>query len=100
MIINCGKRRIVSYTYGWKLEIERVKKSGEKYWAEDSPAYPSNLEQALEMVFERELKDSPDVGIHQLPEALKNAAAAVRKYAEMARKAAQTEISLKNIQQE
>lgn len=93
MIISCGKRRIVSYTYGWKIEIERVKgndatKPGEKYWAEDSPAYPANLAQACEMVFERELKDMPDVDITHLPEALKTAAATVRKYMQCARQAA------------
>lgn len=89
MIINCGKRRIVSYTYGWKIEIERAKKDGgELYWSEDSPAYPSSLQQALEMVFERELKEGPDIALNQLVEELRAAALAVRKYMEQARKAA------------
>ena len=89
MIINCGKRRIVSYTYGWKIEIEKTKeKSGERYWSEDRPAWPASLAQALEMVCERELKDSPDITIHQLPDALRTAYSAVHKYMEQARRAA------------
>jgi hypothetical protein len=93
MIINCGKRRLVSYEYGWRIEIEKTKSeksalAGQKYWAEDSPAYPATLAQACEMVWERELKEMPDVDITHLPEALKTAAATVRKYMQCARQAA------------
>jgi len=88
MIINCGKRRIVSYPYGWRIDIVKVTKKGEQVWREDSPAYPSSLAQACEMVLERELKEGPDVSINQLPEALKNAAGSVRKYMALARSAA------------
>jgi len=85
MIIGCGKRRIVSYTYGWKIEIEKEKSEkskdvGEVHWVEDSPAYPATLAQALGMVRERILKDMPDTDIADLPEALKAASEAVQKY--------------------
>ena len=60
MIINCGKRRLRSYTYGWMIEIQTIPEKGEKkgqiVWVEDSPAYPASLSAGLEMV----LEDVPD----------------------------------------
>jgi len=88
MNIACGKRRLVSYRYGWKIEIEKTSGKGKKHWTEDSPAYPANLAQALEMVAERELTDGPDTDINGLVDALKQASHAVRVYAKQAREAA------------
>lgn len=61
MIINCGKRRLKSYRYGWQIEIQATdKKTGVTEWREDRPAYPANLEQACEILCERTLADGPD----------------------------------------
>jgi len=87
MIILCGKRRLVSYVYGWRIEIQHAGKKGIR-WKEDAPAYPATLAQACEMVLERELTDGPDITIAELPEALKNAAHTVREYLKLARQAA------------
>lgn len=89
MIINCGKRRLISYAYGWKIEIQKAKKEGgELYWTEDSPAWPASLEQACQMVCERELKDMPDIPIGDLKQSLQTAAGLVSKYMTQARRAA------------
>ena len=89
MIIDCGRRRLVSERYGWKIEIQHLnKKTGVLDWREDRPAYPSSLAQALEMLCERVLTDGPDLTITELPEALKTAAREVRRYMELARAAA------------
>ena len=80
-IINCGKRRLVSYRYGWKIEISKTHlETDKKYWAEDSPAFPATLAQGLEMICERELKETPMMTPESLPDALKRAVAEVRKY--------------------
>jgi len=65
VVINCGKRRIVPYTYGWKIEIKKVygedsKSAGDEYWGEDRPAYPVTLTQAILEVYDRELKEAAD----------------------------------------
>lgn len=88
MIIQCGKRRLCSYAYGWRIEIQHVTKSGAIVYREDRPAYPASLAQACENLLERELADGPDLTIDQLPEALKTATATVRKYLQQAREAA------------
>lgn len=92
MIINCGNRRLKSYQYGWRIEIrkQREKKDGSKetVWIEDSPAYPSTLASACEMVAERLLKDKGSVGIEDLEKEARNASQQVRKYLAEARKAA------------
>lgn len=81
MIIDCGIRRIASYSHGWKIEIEKVhKKTHKTYWTEDNPAYPPNLSVAFQMVLERELRDNPDIPIGKLPEALRAAYKAVQSY--------------------
>jgi len=87
--INCGKRRLVSYRYGWKIEAEKTKeKTGEKYWDEDRPAYPATLAQGFEMICERELQEHPTLTPEQLPVALRDAAGLVRKYWDEARRVA------------
>lgn len=89
MIITCGNRRLVSYRYGWKIEIlAHRKKTGETYWAEDRPAYPASLAQACEMLLERVIADGQDMTIDALPGALKTAAHEIKRYMELARKAA------------
>jgi len=93
MIINCGKRRLVSGRFGWKIEAQRVrgkesKSPGEVYWAEDRPAYPASLAQACEMLCERIAKESDCDTPDGLVEAMRNAATEVRRYMEMARNAA------------
>jgi hypothetical protein len=89
MIIDCGKRRLVSDRWGWKIEIRHInQKTGATEWREDRPAYPSSLAQALEALCERILTDGPDLTITQLPDALKTAAREVRHYMELARAAA------------
>jgi len=95
MIINCGNRRLVSDRFGWKIEIQHTygkdsKKAGETYWTEDRPAYPANLPQACEMLCERIAKESDDDTPDGLVEAMKNAAAEVRQYMEMARNCAKS----------
>lgn len=92
MIIMCGKRRLVSYRYGWLIEIQQEVQSGENKgqiaWREDRPAYPASLTDALETLCERELVDGGDITLDQLPEALKQASSTVRKYMTLARAAA------------
>ena len=85
MIILCGRRRIISDHYGWQIQIERIhgeksKTPGVKEWVEDRPAWPASLSQAFRMVYERELKDSPDITIAELPNALQAAADTVQGY--------------------
>jgi len=90
MIIHCGKRRIKSYRYGWKIEAQKLnKKTGEMYWEEDRPAWPATLAQACEMVAERELADHEgDIAPPELSGALRRAAGQVREYMRLAREAA------------
>lgn len=89
MIIECGNRRLVSYRYGWRIEVKTEVRegpnAGKVRWVEDRPAYPANLTQACEVLCERALTDNPDMTISQLPDALKRAASAVRRYMESAR---------------
>jgi len=90
MIINCGKRRLVSDRFGWKIEIQHVygkdsKKAGETYWTEDRPAYPANLPQACEMLCERIAKESEGDTPDGLVKALKDAAIEVKQYMETAK---------------
>lgn len=92
MVILCGNRRLVSYAHGWRIEIRKVVQSGahkgQERWIEDVNAYPASLSAACESLLERVLADGPDLTIDQLPEALKTAAATVRRYMESARSAA------------
>ena len=89
MIINCGKRRLVSYRYGWKIEASKTNQyTGEQYWTADHPAWPASLEDALQAICLRELADMQDITIDGLPDALKSAVATVRRYLEQARSAA------------
>lgn len=89
MIIECGKRRLVSYRYGWMIQIKHQnKKSGALEWQEDRPAYPSSLAAALETLLERILTDGPDLTPGQLPDALREAGREVRRYLAEARAAA------------
>lgn len=89
MIINCGNRRIVSYKYGWKIEIQKRHKETRKlYWDEDRPAYPATLAQALEMVFERMVKEEGEIAPSELLRTLRDASGQVRHYMELARQAA------------
>lgn len=92
MIISCGKRQLVSYTHGWKIEIKKVNQKTQKtYWVEDRPAYPASLAHALEIVCEREMIDAAGdgpVSLDVLSSMLKQASTRVRKYMELARSAA------------
>jgi len=88
MIINCGKRRLISYQYGWRIEIEHTSQKGVVSWREDFNPYPASLADACESLLEREFNAGPDITMDQLPEALKTAASTVRKYMELARTAA------------
>jgi len=89
MIIDCGKRRLVSYRYGWMIQIRRKhKKTGEIRWREDPPAYPASLSQACQMMAERIFSDGDDITPDQIPAALKAAVHKVHLYMEQARKLA------------
>lgn len=93
MIVNCGDRRIKSYKYGWTIQSRHVigktqpisgkksKRAGEITWRDEQPAYPSTLGQALEMVYERILKETnKDIGISELAAACKKASDTVKAY--------------------
>ena len=85
MNIQCGEnRRIRSYKYGWMIEKFVENKKGVRVWKEDRPAYPPNLSVALQNVQERILKESPDIDITGLTDALKSAHRVVEFYAEKA----------------
>ena len=89
VIIDCGKRRLVSNRYGWKIEIQHFnKETGLAEWKEDRPAWPASLAKACEALCERELSDTGDITLDQLPDALKHAAHEVRRYMAIARRAA------------
>lgn len=93
MIIECGKRRLVSDRFGWKIEIQKVfteksKNHGQSYWDEDAPAYPATLAQACEMLAERILKESGTTTPNKLVNELRAATHAVHKYMEIARNSA------------
>ena len=88
MIIECGKRRLVSERFCWKIEILHTSKKGKKSWKEDRPAYPATLAQALEMVYEREIRDMGDMACTDVVDACKSAYHAVRQYAQLARESA------------
>jgi hypothetical protein len=79
VIINAGRRRLVSYRYGWRIEILHAHgKTGAQKWIEDPPAYPSSLACACEELFERALKESQDCEIFELSAVLKQTARDVR----------------------
>lgn len=85
MIIRCKDRRIIADRYGYRIEIQKTlgKKSktpGEKVWTEDAPAYPSTLTHALEMIFEREVKDSGEITPDGLLDTLKACIERSRQY--------------------
>lgn len=90
MIIPCGKRRLVSYRYGWMIQIQRHNKiTDEMEWREDRPAYPANLAQACEMLCERVLTDADTCEPDDLVDALRNAARDVKACFAEARAAAE-----------
>jgi len=84
MIVNCGKRRLISYRYGWQIQREYLvnKKDGtEKLeWREDRPAWPPNLAQGFAMIAERELKDMGEMDITDIPIACQLATEKIHKY--------------------
>lgn len=91
MIIICGERRIVSDTYGYTIEkrcvIATGKKKGAAVWRPDNPAYPATLSHALELVFERTLKDANDeIDVRDLPDACKRAAESVKSHVSKVRR--------------
>lgn len=88
LVIQCGpRRRILRYTYGWKLE--RLTEKGN--WKEDAPAWPSTLAHALENMAERILADDQDKAIEpkELAAELAHAVAAVEDYIARARRIGQ-----------
>ena len=93
MIVQCGKdRRISSYRYGWIIERRIVatkgKNKGQARWEEDRPAYAATLSRALEGVWERIVKESPDCDVEDLTQTLQAASHKVKQYTEQARLAA------------
>ena len=79
MIIRAGIRRLVSYRYGWRIEILHTHgETGAQKWVEDRPAYPVSLACACEQLFERALKDGPDCEIYELSAVLAETARDVR----------------------
>ena len=88
MIIECGERRLVSYTYGWMIQKLHKSRSGNIRWREDPPAYPSTLAQACQMLAERILKESGDTTPSGMVRELQAAVHTVHKYMEKARNAA------------
>jgi hypothetical protein len=69
---------MVHAVYGWKIERHVVNaETGASHWREDSPAYPANLLHGLQMIQERILTDGPDVDISELPDAIRDAQAAL-----------------------
>jgi hypothetical protein len=90
MIINCGRRRIVSDRYGFTIEIKTViqsgKREGQEEWKPDRPAYPATLPRALEVVYERTLADQTDeIDVTELCAACLRAVQCVHEYAREAR---------------
>ncbi len=87
-VIQCGPdRRILRYSYGWKLE----KRNERGIWREDRPAYPASLAQALEEMAERILADdqAKTIEAKELAADLAHAVAALEDYAARARKIGQ-----------
>jgi len=84
MIINCGKRRICSHKYGWRVDKETLvkKKNGTEVmkWAEDRPAHPATLSQAFNMIADRTLKDMGELDISEVPQACLLAQEKVNEY--------------------
>ena len=91
MIIDCGNRRLVSDRYGWTIQIKKVRESGnnigEERWEPDRPAYPCSLARALEMITEREMQESGDIGLTDVTAALNTAYKSIHDYMKKVREA-------------
>jgi hypothetical protein len=68
--------------------MQSGKNKGEIIWKTDDPAYPNSLAKALEMIYERELKDRDEVGLSEVAKAAKEASHAVAEYMRVARNSA------------
>ena len=87
MIVICGNYRLRSHRNGWTLDARKLRqKDGSERWEVDS--HPATLQDGLEAVLMRILKDGEDCHVSDLPERIRAAHRELVKYMMKARAAA------------
>jgi hypothetical protein len=95
-------RRIVSYAYGWRLEILRIPEKSSKNnpnmepsWVEDRPAYPATLSHGLSMLLERLFAEEGNMDLSEVPKRIEEALTALQQCDGIAREMGKPQVEFK-----